>query len=113
MEIYVHQLSGSGGRWQVSAGGGMLPTWSRDGKSLYYLVGLFTLMGVPIETGSTFQAGEPVELMTVPAFQGPSRKYDVSADGSKILWNAQVGGAARAAPLTIVQNWTAMLRGEQ
>ena len=61
MEIYVHQLSGSGGRWQVSAGGGVLPTWSHDGKSLYYLVNLFTLTRVPIETGSTFQVGEPVD----------------------------------------------------
>ncbi len=109
MEIYLHQLSGSGGRWQVSAGGGGLPTWSRDGRSLYYIADKFTLMRVPIETGSTFQVGEPVELMTVPAYQGPSRKYDVNADGSRFLWNAQVGGASQVAPLTIVQNWPAML----
>lgn len=33
----------------------------------------------------------------------------VNADGSRFLWNVQVGGASQVAPLTIVQNWPAML----
>ncbi len=112
MEIYVYQLSGSGGRWQVSTDGGVVPSWSHDGRSIYYIVDQFTLMTVPIQTGATVQVGAPVKVMEVPAFQSQSRKYDVSADGSKVLWNAMVGGTSQSAPLSVVQNWPALLEPE-
>jgi serine/threonine protein kinase len=120
LEIYVYQLSGRGGRWQVSTDGGNIPSWSRDGKTLYYLASsrgtrmgfasaLSTLMSVPIETGATVRVGAPVEVMQVSAFQVETRKYDVSADGSKVLWNTMVGGTSQGAPLSVVRNWPALL----
>ena len=35
-EVFVTPFPGPGGRIQVSAGGGGLPVWSRDGRTLYY-----------------------------------------------------------------------------
>ena len=35
-EVFVAPFPGPGGRVQVSTGGGGLPIWSRDGKTLYY-----------------------------------------------------------------------------
>lgn len=57
-EVYVRDLSGSGGRWQISTAGGEEPHWSPDGRRLYYRYedGLF---GVPLDTRSGFSAGTP------------------------------------------------------
>ncbi len=35
-EVYVVPFGGGQGKWQVSANGGRIPQWSRDGKELYY-----------------------------------------------------------------------------
>jgi len=35
-EVFVSPFPGPGGRIQVSTGGGGLPVWSRDGRTLYY-----------------------------------------------------------------------------
>ncbi len=39
-EVYVRPFpagpAGSGGKWQISNSGGMIPTWSRDGRQLFY-----------------------------------------------------------------------------
>ena len=35
-EVFVAPFPGPGGRIQVSTGGGGLPIWSRDGRTLYY-----------------------------------------------------------------------------
>jgi Tol biopolymer transport system component len=31
-EVYVQSFPNTGGKWQVSANGGIRPIWSRDGK---------------------------------------------------------------------------------
>jgi hypothetical protein len=66
-------------------------------------------MKVPIQTGATVQVGTSVKVMEVAAYQGRDRRYDVSADGSRFLWNSIVGGTSQTAPLSVVQNWTALL----
>src|SRR5262249_26487055 len=35
-EIYVRPFPGPGGRWQISAGGGSYPAWSRGGRQLFF-----------------------------------------------------------------------------
>ncbi len=109
MEIYVYRLRGSGGRWQITTGGGFRPTWSRDGKTLYYLTDISRLMSVSFEPGEPPRFGAPVKVMEVSAYQGPNHKCDVSADGSRVLWNALVGGTSQRIPLSVVRNWQALL----
>jgi eukaryotic-like serine/threonine-protein kinase len=66
-EIYVRPFSPdsgatqstTGGKWQISNGGGIRPSWSPDGKELYYLTPDAKVMVVPVSTRPTFQAGAP------------------------------------------------------
>ena len=46
-EAYVGEFP-SGGRWQISAGGGVEPRWRPDGKELYYVSPDGTLMAVAL-----------------------------------------------------------------
>jgi eukaryotic-like serine/threonine-protein kinase len=100
-------------KWLISAGGGTRASWRRDGKELYYLSPDAKLMAVPVtRTGDNLNFGKPVEL-----FQGPfeltgsgnvGRPYDPSADGQKFVMNSAVETTAQ--PLTIVTNWTSLLK---
>ena len=38
-EVYVGPIGSPGGRQKISAGGGTMPVWSRDGRELYYANG--------------------------------------------------------------------------
>jgi Tol biopolymer transport system component len=35
-EVYVRPFPGPGSKWQISTTGGMFPTWSKNGKELFY-----------------------------------------------------------------------------
>ena len=61
IEIYVTAFPGSGGKWQVSSGGGDNPSWSADGKQLYYTNG-DKLMVAPIQNAETFEFGASAAL---------------------------------------------------
>jgi Tol biopolymer transport system component len=55
----------NGGRWQITAQGGIEPKWRRDGSELYYLALDGNLMSVPVKeagAGRTFEAGTPAVL---------------------------------------------------
>ena len=108
----MQRRSGEGRRWQISAGGGWQPSWSGDGRTLYYLARQSRLMAVPVETGATFSSGVPKAQMQVQT-TGGYRRYTVSADGSRVVW-AEVGdGSAVADPVTLVQGWESLLTGER
>ena len=98
----------SGGQWQVSTAGGIMPLWRPDGKELYYLnpAGAMTAAQVTV-TGSTLEPGEPVELFPTRIYGGgvdsqQARQYDVGPDG-RFLINSVLDEVA--APITLVQNW--------
>lgn len=110
MEVYVHRLESPGGRWQLSTDGGVHPTWSRDGGTIYYLTEQSSrLMAVEVETGETFRAGTPVELMRVAMPRRQERPYDVNADGSRFIFNALTGDRTESPEITVVMNWDRML----
>jgi serine/threonine-protein kinase len=115
-EVYVRPFPKiSTGRWQISTGGGTRPRWSRNGRELFYYVGVGakgTLMAVSVESGSSFRAGVP-ELLFQGSYPAPNTGrglYDVSLDGRRFLMIK--GGDAESAPqnLTVVLNWTEELK---
>jgi eukaryotic-like serine/threonine-protein kinase len=110
-EIYVQSFPEPGRKMPVSKGDGMLPRWRRDGKELYYVATNDKLMAVPVETGARFSAGAPVALFEVGSFGRRLNRYvyDVSADGKKFLVIRQLEDATTR-PLTVVQNWTELLK---
>jgi Tol biopolymer transport system component len=110
-EIYVQSFPVPGRKVMVSQGGGTLPRWRRDGKELYYVSADDKLMAVPVATGASFAAGTPVALFEVGSYSRRNNRYgyDVGADGQRFLvLRPQEDASTR--PLTVVQNWTALLK---
>ena len=105
----------SGGRWQVSTGGGTRPVFSRGGQELFYLAttgatrGAAALMSVGIQSGPAWVAGTPMKLFEGPYFYnnaagavGEGRTYDASSDGRRFLMIKNAGGDEAAAPPNLV-----------
>jgi len=68
-EIYVRPFpSTTGGRWQVSNGGGIEPRWSADGRELYYLDGTSHLVAAEIRKSPTFDVAELRPLFDASRF---------------------------------------------
>jgi hypothetical protein len=106
-EIYVAQISGAGGKHQISSGGGALfPLWRRDGKELFYV----TYDGQLMATEITMPKGELELGGAHKLFAGMSRYgYGVSPDGQRFLV-AEDDDPALSQSLTLLQNWISLLK---
>jgi serine/threonine protein kinase/Tol biopolymer transport system component len=108
IQVYVVAFGGGQGKWQVSANGGIMPSWSKDGKDLYYFDPTYNLFAVPVNAaGGALQFGTPQTLVTnwtIPAVP----LYDVSPDGKKILLDRVPQQVSQS--LTLVTNFTAGLK---
>jgi hypothetical protein len=98
----------NGGRWQITAQGGVEPKWRRDGRELYYLALDGKLMSVPLKADRTFEAGTPVPLFQTPLTVNRNqperdRRYDVTPDGRFLIVTPQATPASTA--VTAVVNW--------
>lgn len=89
-EVYVRPFPALGGRWQVSTDGGVLPTWSRTRKELFYRgspapAGDEKLMVVPyLVEGDSFHVGRPRVWSEVAfEFRGTNRTFDLHPDGQR------------------------------
>jgi hypothetical protein len=117
-EVYVQRFQRSGAKVTVSAGGGMFPRWRGDGKELFYLSGDGTLMSVQIRqsaNGEVLEPGVPSPLFRAKItgggapLLGGTYQYSVARDGQRFLVNVTTDEAT-ASPITIVLNWTAVLK---
>ena len=63
-EVYVRSFPGTtGGRWQVSNGGGIQPRWSSDGRELYFK-SANRLIAARVETARGFEVTELTPLLS-------------------------------------------------
>jgi eukaryotic-like serine/threonine-protein kinase len=106
---FAGALSGAGGKWQISSGGGSEPMWRGDGRELFYMEGN-KVMAVEVNgDGESFQANTPKALFEAPVPPVQLRnRYLVSADGKRFLINALVEGQEPTG-FTVVLNWPALL----
>ncbi|MGE5278242.1 MAG: protein kinase domain-containing protein [Acidobacteriota bacterium] len=109
-DVYVETFPEPGGKWQISAAGGIEPHWRADGKELYYRAPDQKLMAVEIKAdGGNLQAG-----VARPLFSGrfdtsiARNRYLPSSDGQRFLVVAPLGREAMT-PTTVVLNWYAGL----
>ena len=112
-EVYVQAFPATSGKWQVSIGGGAAPTWSKDGKEIFYLAPDKRLMTVDVKTiGASLEQGIPKPLFAtdVDQYVLPNR-YVASKDGKRFLVNNGVE-ATGTKPIAIVLNWTADIKGK-
>jgi Tol biopolymer transport system component len=107
-EVYVVAFGGGQGKWQVSANGGGLPQWSKDGKELYYYAdATYNLFAVPVkDAGGALQFGASQTL--VSNWSAPQVFYDVTPDGKKILLDRVAQQVSQS--VTVVTNFTAELK---
>jgi serine/threonine-protein kinase len=107
-EVYVTSYPDAKGRWQISAGGGRHPAWSRDGRELFYRDFDGALISVPVNVSPTFAAGQSRKLFENPAYRGAGtglsdRTYDVTSDGRRFVMIRVTEPPQRT--LAVVQHW--------
>jgi hypothetical protein len=97
----------------VSRGGGAEPRWRADGRELFSASADRRPMAVPVSPSASFVAGAPHALfvmdtrnLTEPFSQRP---YAPTPDGRRFLV-AEPATAGDSSPITILVNWTAMVR---
>ena len=85
-EVYVRPFPGLGGKWQISTNGGVFPTWSPNGKGLFYQERNGRIMVADYKVaGGAFQADKPRVWSPVPVpLMGDNRSIDVSRDGKHL-----------------------------
>jgi hypothetical protein len=110
-EVYLSPFPNGGGKWPVSRGGGDQPEWNRDGNTLYYVAPGGKMMAASVkENGATVVVGEPHQLFQQARAANSlgARSYCVTGNGSRIL--VAVAPQNVASPLTLVTNWSALLK---
>jgi Tol biopolymer transport system component len=108
--LFVVPFRHGSGKWQISSEGGFFPRWRRDGKVLYYVSRDFNLMAAEVSgNGDSFSVGLVRPLFTVNVVYGVGNFYDVTRDGKSFLVNTEVAPKS-AEPLTLVVNWTTLLK---
>jgi serine/threonine protein kinase len=107
-EVFVVAFGGGQGKWQVSANGGMLPLWGKDGREFYYLDGTQTLLAVQVrDAGGALEFGAPQIIVSRWTVLGQPF-YDVTPDGRKILLDRVSQQVSQS--ITVVTNFTAELK---
>jgi Tol biopolymer transport system component len=104
-EVYVTAFPGLGRKWQISNGGGDSPSWSGDGKQLYYH-NADKLMSVPIQNVDTFEFGA---LAALPLRLNEFDTLGPAAPGERFLALKSLGGG-QSHPQEVIFNWAATLK---
>jgi serine/threonine-protein kinase len=111
--VIVQQFPGPGARMQVSAGGGLNPAWSMDGRTLYYIHQSndrdSIIYAVEIGAGGGLNAGKPHEVLSRPDYQicRPVRCYEVSPNGQRFLFKQASAKRSSVIRMDLVLNWDA------
>ena len=105
IEVYVTAFPGPGGKWQVSSGGGTNPSWSADGKQLYYH-NADKLMMVPITNAETFEFGAP---SAVPIRLNDFAEVGPPVEGGRFPALKPLNGG-QANPQEVILNWTGLVK---
>jgi Tol biopolymer transport system component len=112
-EVYVRSFPASGAKWQVSAGGGSQPRFTREGKELIFVSVDRKIMAVQVKTDdASFESGAPKVLFETHILKKEDRtgnQYAVTSDGERFLINSTIA-AAGASPISVVVNWTAGMK---
>ena len=110
-EIYVRDMSSTGGRWQVTIEGGEEPHWSRDGRELFYRNN-GSFMSVAVQMQPTFHSDKPKELFKgiydLRSNSGVS--YDVDPKTGRFLMIRLAQETNSPTQVRVVLNWFDELR---
>ena len=104
-ETYVRPFTGSGGKWQISAGGGYQPRWSPDSQELFYRWD-DSLFSVKFDAGSgNLRWSRPQVIFDgLPSTEIGGTNYDV-LDSTRFLLIQAIEEQDLPAGVTVVVNW--------
>jgi Tol biopolymer transport system component len=74
INVFVQSLTGTPGRWQISAAPGAHPVWTKGGAEIIWEGFDGKLMAADIDTKASFHAGTPHPVLTLPQ---PSFNFDL------------------------------------
>jgi len=111
-EVYVREAGEGSHQWQVSVDGGLQPRWRGDGRELFFAEpdGDVVAVAVAVEAGSSFRAGPPETLFTLPEPPLATTPLfeDVTPDGQRFLLNLPVESRTSVS-FHAVLDWPALL----
>jgi Tol biopolymer transport system component len=112
IDVYVQPFPATGGKWQVSHGGGRQPAWRADGQELFYMTLDSKLVAVEVgSTQSGFAVGPPRVVVEthVAGWERTNQgtPFAVTPDGQRFLINT---ASDTVRPVTLILNWTGMLK---
>ena len=108
LEVFVGTVPPSGALWQLSAGGGTMPRWRRDGRELYFRAPDGTLMAIALGAGiDGREAPRPLFVGIPSSGNTPIFTYSPADDGQRFLVAAS--RSESQPPITLVVNWQAAL----
>lgn len=115
-EIYVQSFSADAklgsDRKRVSAAGGIMPVWRRDGGEMFFIASDGQLMATEVKTSEgEFEFSPPKALFKTRMLDlfGSTHEFDISPDGQRFLIGTLVGEPT-APPPTVILNWTSLLK---
>jgi Tol biopolymer transport system component len=112
IEVYLRNLEGPAGQWQVSTDGGLQPRWRGDGRELFYAGADGTVMAANVPPGAGARPGVPVRLFAMP--ERPDYQTlifeDVTPDGQRILLNVPTTSRTSIG-FQAIRDWPALMRG--
>ena len=113
-EVYVRPFPGPGGKWQISTGGGILPTWSRTKRDLFYGTPNGQIMVAPFAVEADSFRAEKRRLWSDGRFvvRGINRMFDLHPDGERIALvpAAQTQNGTKQDHVTFIFNFFDELR---
>lgn len=108
-EVYIQGFPERRGKWMVSMGGGGSPQWRADGKELFWreLNGVGIVSATIERSAAGIKTGKPERRFRAEG-EASATNFQTSVDGKPFLFLDPDGEGADL-PLTIVQNWRALL----
>jgi dipeptidyl aminopeptidase/acylaminoacyl peptidase len=103
-QINVRNFPEGDRRHVVSVGGDTAPTWSADGRELFYYSASSEIVAVPVSGLSSeprFGEGKPLFRVRL---RRPGREFEIFPDGGSFLLN-RIVEPERGVPLTLVVGW--------
>jgi serine/threonine protein kinase len=109
-QIYVEPFPATGFKAQLTRDGGEWPTWSADGRTIFYSALHRTLWSVDVATsGHTIHGTTPRRLMSRPFLGSAFGSFAVSPSGDRFLLIVPAQHENESSSLQITLNWPALL----
>ena len=105
-EIYVQPFPGPGGKLRVSTSRGSMPSWSHDGRELFFIAPDKSLMRAGIKHGPELEieVPQPLFVTQIKHKLDYPLQYDVSPGGQRFLINTLLE-QEDATSITLILNW--------